>query len=407
MREKIGRTPLCVAIVLFMSLFALFGCAGGGRRADTVHISTAEDLLLINEKPSANFILDNDLDLGGLTYTPVENFSGKFDGQGHTISNIVLSTSGNTYGFFASTQGAEIKDFALTNFTLRVSTVNNDNGIWAGALVGCAKGGYYGDTYITNCFTQGTIYLEKQSKKMGIGGFVGLSQYANYSNCLSDVRILNVIENETNYSLYLGGLVGECDANSEEFDHCVFTGIIDSAYVPDGLVQPSRILSKVYAGGIVGYVNGRSAPEFTECVSAPVKIEASLSAFTSASNCKIGGIIGYSEGYPKVNSCYYSSFNESVLKSDDIYSCYYSKLTNSYGTNVWQFESQDPSRQPTRADLLERDFLTGEYTFLNEFEEQVKVNLHFDAERWYLSDGWSTFGLKPYDNQVYYHYAKS
>ncbi len=63
-----------------------------------VGIYTEADLDLIRENPDGNFILMDDIDLGGKEHTPIGDylnpFDGKFNGNGHVISNFTITASG-------------------------------------------------------------------------------------------------------------------------------------------------------------------------------------------------------------------------------------------------------------------------------------------------------------------------
>ena len=63
-----------------------------------VGIYTAADLDLIREDTDGNFILMADIDLGGKEHTPIGDylnpFDGKFNGNGHVISNFTITASG-------------------------------------------------------------------------------------------------------------------------------------------------------------------------------------------------------------------------------------------------------------------------------------------------------------------------
>ena len=401
-KKKIIITVIvCVVFVVLASIFLPSGIRRLSEKIkekkkieNTIHLTEASDLLLLNENPDAYFVLDNDINCGGVTYVPTRDFSGKLDGQGHVISNLNITNALNYggYGLFASVKNAEIKNFALTNFTVTVNTVNNDSGVCAGGLVGNAQG----KTTITNCFVQGTIYIDKQSKDLYVGGLVGYhgGLSLTVTECLSDVKITNNITDPTNYTLNMGGIIGYAHYFTQ-LEHCVFTGILDSEYVPDGLVQPSRMLAKVNAGGIVG-TSYTANSTFNECVSAPVKIVASLSLFTSKDNCKIGGIIGNAPNGHKATYCYYAVQND-YHEANSSWSCYYSKTSNSIGVDVSKsFEN--------RFDLLTQTFLAGQAHYLNDYSESVAIKLNFNPDVWYLVDGWGKFGLKPFDDGVEFHY---
>ncbi len=63
-----------------------------------VGIYTADDLDLIRNDPEGSFILMSDIDLGGKEHTPIGDhlspFDGRFNGNGHVISNFTITASG-------------------------------------------------------------------------------------------------------------------------------------------------------------------------------------------------------------------------------------------------------------------------------------------------------------------------
>ncbi|MDR1683801.1 MAG: hypothetical protein LBS25_10525, partial [Candidatus Symbiothrix sp.] len=52
---------------------------------EPIMISTPNDLFLLNAAPTLQFELANDIDFTGLTFTPIESFSGTLNGAGHVI----------------------------------------------------------------------------------------------------------------------------------------------------------------------------------------------------------------------------------------------------------------------------------------------------------------------------------
>ena len=86
-------------------------------------IYTVEDLLAIAENPTANYALMNDLDFRTEDWIPIEEFSGKLDGNGYKITNFTMNiTSAQqnhaysaSHGFVKSNKGT-IKNLTLENF---------------------------------------------------------------------------------------------------------------------------------------------------------------------------------------------------------------------------------------------------------------------------------------------------
>lgn len=78
----------------------------------THHISSVDDFAILNEDTSGIFIIDNDIDFTGKTYngSVVANiFTGKIDGNGHTLSNLTNASLFNN--FRGTVENLNIKDF--------------------------------------------------------------------------------------------------------------------------------------------------------------------------------------------------------------------------------------------------------------------------------------------------------
>jgi len=162
----------------------------------TIEISSKEDLQDISADLSADYILMDDIDLSKVEWKAVGDnekpFTGSFDGNGHTVTNLNLKVThqeDSSYaGLFGVTDGAEISNLAIENCEI---TSETRGGIYAGALVGKAK-----NTVIEDCYVDGQIIVEKKTAYT-IGGIVGavFQQEAdtdkeyNVSHCISNVKI--------------------------------------------------------------------------------------------------------------------------------------------------------------------------------------------------------------------------
>ena len=141
------------------------------------------DLNAVQENLSASYILANDVDCnitrswdGGKGFTPIGNdinsFSGLFDGNGHTISNLYINRSTQDYvGLVGYTHNATIRNLGLID-------VNITGHNYVGALIG------HLDNYttISNNYSTGQII-----GNLDIGGLVGES----YGNILSSYSLCN------------------------------------------------------------------------------------------------------------------------------------------------------------------------------------------------------------------------
>jgi hypothetical protein len=131
----------------------------------------------------AYFRLESDIDMGGRQWQPIgyctgpfdkREFSGTFDGGGHTISNFRISESEHkSGGLFGYIEYALIKNLYIRNFFM----------IGGSSMGGLA--GYSESSTIIGCLSEGNI----NSESYHIGGIAGLSCNSTITNCISVVSI--------------------------------------------------------------------------------------------------------------------------------------------------------------------------------------------------------------------------
>jgi len=142
-------------------------------------INTVEELLALANATdgstlSKNYKLANDLDLTGINFpgigTVAQPFTGRFDGQNHTISNITVSGTDNV-GFFGVIKGAKIQNLNLKNVS--ITGVEKVGGLVGYAQVELDKSDLSKNVanLIGGCTVSGTVSGEKQT-----GGLVGLNE---------------------------------------------------------------------------------------------------------------------------------------------------------------------------------------------------------------------------------------
>ncbi len=166
-------------------------------------------------------------------FSPIGNFWGSYDGQGHTISNLYINRPAtDNIGFFAFLVGT-VTNIGLTN----VFIVGHDN---VGALIG--KNNDWSS--VTNCFSTGSVKGNKW-----VGGLVGLNFNGSISTSYSNVNA----EGNNN----IGGLIGEFYGGNISNSYATgsvrgnssIAGFIGTArcYFPTML----RTIDKCYAVGVV------------------------------------------------------------------------------------------------------------------------------------------------------------
>jgi GLUG motif-containing protein len=141
---------------------------GSGTETDPYQISTVADWQELMSTPAdwgSYFLLTDDIDLMGITVTPVGNestfFNGVFDGDGHVISNATINLPTSNYvgifGFVGS--GGQIENLGAENVQI---TGQSD----VGGLVGANL-----SSTITACYATGSV----SGSEYWIGGLCGLN----------------------------------------------------------------------------------------------------------------------------------------------------------------------------------------------------------------------------------------
>ena len=223
--------------------------AGGtGTQDDPFLIETAEHLNNVRnflEQSGVHFrmIADIDLDIApyneGNGWLPIgddyyNSFRGKFDGNGHTISNLYINRAIMNVGLFGLGQYATIENLNLTNINLTGS--RRVGGIFAAH--------YYGTT--RNCSVEGVINAGDY------GGGIAGRDMGTVSECYTNVDVTGS---------YVGSLVGYKDNGT--VTNCYGTGTISTTYRGGGLIghlsystiNNSYSLAQVNgSGGLAGYV---------------------------------------------------------------------------------------------------------------------------------------------------------
>lgn len=184
--------------------------AGNGTETDPYIIATAAQLDEVRNFPSACFELSKDIDLSyylnsnSSGWTPIKDFTGKFDGKKHTIKGLWISLSSiSNVGLFANIQGSsDNKRASVSNLFVNISK----KGITGGSRVGGICGNLsYGN--IENCMVTGDI-----SGYQYVGGIVGRNNddYYNSSIISQCASSGNIIATDDEVGGILGFKYGSC-----------------------------------------------------------------------------------------------------------------------------------------------------------------------------------------------------
>lgn len=234
---------------------------------NVLFISSAETLYTITVDSVCQLMCDIDLD--GSTWTPIDSFKGSFDGRGHTISNIEITTAANETGFFAHNSG-EIKNLGLKNITLHA-----DTGSYAGGLVALNSGN------ITNCYTEGEVRGTHI-----VGGLVADNVRGTISFCHSSCSVSG-------------------DKTDLSSGHC---GVLVGLNRTEGVITNSYATGDLLEAGIAGGFVGRNAGLVQDCYSTGNVWGSYAGGFTSSNlgtiiNCYSTGNVSYVSSYTSTYGC--------------------------------------------------------------------------------------------------------
>ncbi len=215
---------------------------------------------------NAHFKLIANIDLGGKSWTPIGDtrdnpFTGTFDGNGHTITNLYINSSACGIGLFGyNGAGAVIK-----NLSLKGDVTLTGTNVVAGLL-----GFVLGDVTISNCAFTGTVTGDSRgSENAFVGGLLGYVSGAHrvvIENCAVNATITS---NGTVRQQGTGGFIGAMIGGSNvTITDSSFSGEINGAYGTGGLIgnvanTNTSNLTKVtiersYSEGTVTFHSGAS-----------------------------------------------------------------------------------------------------------------------------------------------------
>ncbi|MCH5152774.1 MAG: hypothetical protein J1F68_02280 [Clostridiales bacterium] len=151
------------------------GSGDGDKTPAAETISTAEQLMeLAGSNKSVK--LANNLDLSSYSnWTPIDNFSGTLDGDGHTITGMRMSGSNGNFGLFGTLKGT-VKNLSIDGVII---TVTGTTGA-VGGLCGTNKGS------IENITVDGMITANLMTN---VGGIIGSSDNFNIKNCTNKANV--------------------------------------------------------------------------------------------------------------------------------------------------------------------------------------------------------------------------
>eukprot|EP01091_Cochliopodium_minus_P001166 TRINITY_DN11037_c0_g1_i1.p1 TRINITY_DN11037_c0_g1~~TRINITY_DN11037_c0_g1_i1.p1 ORF type:complete len:491 (+),score=73.45 TRINITY_DN11037_c0_g1_i1:21-1493(+) len=261
-------------------------------------ISDCDQLFAIPSDSNINYIVSMNITCSTYLNTPISGYSGTFDGNGYTITNLTINGRGL---FFDVKSGGIIRNIkflnlriednssspyvaligygnncTISNITLDTTSSSITNSISSFSIYTASIVGYLTNlSTISNCVIQNTIINTiKQENGCNVGGIVGYLLNSTMTNCHNLGFVGNpskIIVNSTGVK-QIGGLIGGID-ESTVTNSGVYQGVISTdnytAGALIGLIGENCVLSQLYGGskvsligctsecgGIAGSVNG-------------------------------------------------------------------------------------------------------------------------------------------------------
>ena len=228
-------------------------------------------------KTDINITLDKNIDLTGKGWTPIgtsfdNSYKGTFDGGGHTITGLTVTTNDQFVGLFGYLNRAgTVKNVVMEGIQI---TSNH--------MFGCTGGvvGYSWGT-IENCSVSGSV-----SGTDCVGGVVGSQKAGSIIGCCTSATVKG--------THYVGGVAGEK------------WGTMTACYATGNVTLEIASQKNLYGGGVVG-LNGGSR------VLACYATGNVTSTGSSTGQVHIGGFLG--NNYTTVTACYWKNNQERGYKT--------------------------------------------------------------------------------------------
>ena len=267
-------------------------------------VTSADGLMNIAElvnggKSDINITLDTDIDLTGKDWTPIgtdydNSYKGTFDGGGHTIKGLTVTTNDQFVGLF----GYLDKAGTVKNVVMEGIQITSNHVLMSGNTGGVV--GYSWGT-IENCSVSGSV-----SGTVYVGGVVGAQIGGSITGCSSSATVKGTVD--------VGGVAGQTNS-SATLTACYATGnvIIE--------INPKK---NIAGGSLVGMNAGSS---LLACYATGNV----TSTGSSTGKVHIGGFLG--NNYTTVTACYWKNNHEQGIG----YNSKVTEATKVDGTDVtWQ-----------------------------------------------------------------------
>ena len=245
-------------------------------------VTSADGLINVAElvnggKTDINITLDKNIDLTGKVWTPIGTdydnaYTGTFDGGGHTITGLTITTNDQYAGLFGYLGNfgkfGTVKNVVMDGIQI---TCNHRLG-YAGGVAGYSRG------TIENCSVSGSV-----SGTVYVGGVVGAQIDGSITGCSSSATVKGTIN--------VGGVAGQT----------IFGATLTACYATGNVIIEIDRTQNISGGGLVGFNDGIS---LLSCYATGNV----TSTGSSTGNVHIFGLLG--DNYTTVTACYWKNNHE-------------------------------------------------------------------------------------------------
>ena len=243
-------------------------------------VTSADGLLNVAElvkggKTDINITLTADIDLTGKNWTPIgtsfsNKYTGTFDGGGHTIKGLTITTNDEGVGLFGYLgKAGTVKNVVMEGVQI------TSNQIYGGKIGGVAG---YSEGTIENCSVSGSV-----SGTVYVGGVVGAQWEGSITGCSSSATVKGTV--------YVGGVTGQTNSSAT----------LTACYATGNVIIEIHPTNNISGGGLVGFNGGNG-------VRACYATGNVTSTGSSTGQVHIGGFLG--NNYTTVTACYWKNNHE-------------------------------------------------------------------------------------------------
>lgn len=296
----------------------------------------------LQARMTADIVADN-------TWTPLDGFTGDFDGGGYTISGLSKAFANELQGCIRNLTVEA--DIAITS---KDDIVGDESVYWAGILTNRM----YTGAQVSNCVAKGSISYSQWGKELRVGAICGYAARGIIDHCVSKAAI--TVTGDGKAAVQAGGIVGRVYASSDQvhiqncrnegslslsgtlkstetggivgqFQPVATSALSGCSFTGDITFESGSILSgAMNLGGIAGSVKTASIADCSSTGTLTVRS-------SSAGVLRAGGILGNAQSYEGTNSISLTGCTFSGALTIDVSShgtLYTNAFTGLYSTNT-------------------------------------------------------------------------